>query len=159
MLEETARVVAIEGRQVWVETERRSSCSACSVQKGCGSAALAKVLGQRRSRLRVLSDMPLSVGDRVIIGVREHAVVRGSLAVYAVPLVMLLFGALAGELGARQFLWRSGELASIILGVGGLVAGVWWLKAFSGHISNNPDYQPVVLRRLANPAARSLIIE
>lgn len=159
MLEETARVVAIEGSQVWVETERRSSCSSCSVQKGCGSAALAKVLGQRRSRLRVLSDMPLSAGDRVIIGVREHAVVRGSLAVYAVPLVMLLVGALAGELGARQFLWQSAELASIILGITGLAVGVWWLKAFSGRISNNPDYQPVVLRRLAKPVARSLVIE
>jgi len=159
MLEETAQVVAVEGSEVWVETERRSSCSSCAVQAGCGSAALAKVLGQRRSRVRALSDMPLSVGDRVVIGIREQAVVRGSLAVYAVPVVMLLLGAVAGDMGARQFLWHNAELASLVLGVAGLAGGLWWLSAFSSRIRHSADYQPVVLRRLARSAVQVMAIK
>ena len=159
MLEETAQVVAVQGSEVWVETERRSSCSSCAVNKGCGSAALAKVLGQRRSRVRALSHIPLGVGDRVVIGIREKALVRGSLAVYAVPVAMLLLGAVIGELGARQFLWQNAELASLLLGIAGLAGGLWWLSAFSRRIRHSADYQPVVLRRLAKPAAHLMAIE
>jgi sigma-E factor negative regulatory protein RseC len=159
MLEETAQVVAVLGSEVWVETERHSSCSSCAVNKGCGSAALARALGQRRSRVRALSRIPLAVGDRVVIGIRAQAVVRGSLAVYAVPVAMLLLGAVIGELGARQFLWQNAELASLILGIAGLAAGLWWLRAFSRRIRHSADYQPVVLRRLAKPAAHLVAIE
>ena len=159
MLEETAQVVAVEGGAVWVQTERRSSCSSCSVNAGCGSAALAKVLGQRRSRVRALSDIPLSVGDHVVIGIREQAVVRGSLAVYAVPVAMLLLGAVIGELGARQSLWQNAELASLVLGIAGLAGGLWWLSKFSRRIRYSVDYQPVVLRRLARPAAQVMAID
>ena len=74
-------------------------------------------------------------------------VVQGSLAVYAVPIVLLLLGALIGELGARQFLWQSAELASTILGVAGLLAGLWWLKRFTRRIKYDRNYQPSVLRR------------
>jgi sigma-E factor negative regulatory protein RseC len=147
MLEETARVVRIDTDGVWVETQRRSTCSSCSAQTGCGTATLARVLGSRRSRVRVVSDLALRVGDRVVIGIREQALVRGSLAVYAVPVALLLLGAVVGELGAKRFLWQSAELASSVLGVAGLLAGLWWLKGFTRRIRDDRHYQPVVLRR------------
>ncbi|HFD79326.1 MAG TPA: Fis family transcriptional regulator [Gammaproteobacteria bacterium] len=149
MLEEEARVVQVENGEVWVETGRQSACASCGASKGCGTAALSKALGQRRNRVRVLSELPLQVGDRVVIGIRERALVRGSLAVYAVPILMLLAGGLVGELGARQFLWDNSELASMVLGLAGLGGGLWWLKRFTRRIRNDRDFQPVVLRRLA----------
>lgn len=159
MLEENAQVTAVQGDEVWVEAERRSSCSSCAVRGGCGSAALAKVLGQRRSRVRALSDIPLRVGDRVVVGIQEQAVVRGSLAVYAVPLLLLLLGALLGELGASRSLWHNAELASLLLGVAGLAGGLWWLKLFSRRIRRSAAYQPVVLRRLAKSAEQLIAVE
>ncbi len=148
MLEETARVERIEVDEIWVETQRRSTCSSCSVNKGCGTATLAKVLGNRRTLVRVLSDLPLEVGDQVVIGIREQALVRGSLAVYATPLLLLLAGAVMGELGAEQGLWAGAEAASILLGLFGLVAGLLWLKVFTRQIQHDVNYQPVVLRRI-----------
>jgi sigma-E factor negative regulatory protein RseC len=147
MLEETAQVVRITSGEVWVETQRRSSCSSCSAAKGCGTATLSKVLGNRRTVVRVLSTIPLGVGDRVVIGIREQALVRGSLAVYAVPILLLLLGGLIGELGAEQFIWENAEIASVTLGISGLIAGLVWLKKFTRRIQNDPDFQPVVLRR------------
>jgi sigma-E factor negative regulatory protein RseC len=149
MIEETAQVVCIDDGDVWVETRRRSTCSACAAEKGCGTAALSKVLGNRRTRIRVLADMPLAVGDSVVIGIGEQALVRGSLAVYAVPLLLLLLGALLGRLGAGSGLWDSAEAASPVLGLAGLAAGLLWLKRFTRHIKDDRNYQPVVLRRLA----------
>jgi len=158
MLEETARVVRIEAGEVWVETQRRSTCSSCAVEKGCGTATLAKVLGRRRTLVRVLTDLPLVVGDQVVIGIHEQALVRGSLAVYAVPLLLLLAGAIIGELGAAQGLWASAEAASLLLGAGGLVAGLLWLRHFSRQIHNDAFYQPVVLRRSTNPVINRIAI-
>jgi sigma-E factor negative regulatory protein RseC len=150
MLEETAQVVRIKGNEVWVETQRRSSCSSCSAEKGCGTATLSKVLGKRRNVVRVLSAMPLRVGDLVVIGIREQALVRGSLAVYAVPILLLLLGGLIGEMGAEQFIWENAEFASVTLGISGLIAGLVWLKRFTRRIRNDPNFQPVVLRRQAS---------
>lgn len=147
MLEETAQVVRIRGEEVWVETQRRSSCDCCAAEKGCGTATLSKVLGNRRNVVRVLSAIPLGVGDRVVIGIREQALVRGSLAVYAVPILLLLLGGLLGELGAQQFIWENAELASVTLGISGLIAGLAWLRRFTRRIQNDPNFQPVVLRR------------
>ena len=108
--------------------------------------------------MRVLSDLPLAVGDQVVIGIREQALVRGSLAVYAVPLLLLLAGAIIGELGAGQGLWNSAEAASVLLGAGGLVTGLLWLKHFSRRIHDDTDYQPVVLRRKADPITNHIAI-
>jgi sigma-E factor negative regulatory protein RseC len=41
MIEETARDVALEDDFAWVETQRKSTCGACVVNKGCGAATLA----------------------------------------------------------------------------------------------------------------------
>jgi sigma-E factor negative regulatory protein RseC len=157
MLEETAQVVRIKGGEVWVETQRRSSCGSCSAEKGCGTATLSKVLGNRRNVVRVLSAIQLGVGDQVVIGIREQALVRGSLAVYAVPILLLLLGGLIGELGAQQFIWENAEFASVTLGISGLIAGLVWLKRFTRRIQNDPNFQPVVLRR--QPSAGLIAIE
>jgi len=153
MLEETALVVEVDQDDVWVETQRRSACGSCSVNKGCGTAAISRALGKRRSIVRVLANMPLKAGDEVVIGIRERALVKGSLAVYAVPLALLLLGSLLGELGAQRFLWQSAEAASLVLGLSGFAAGLFWLRRFTRQIRNNADYQPVVLRKLSGQAA------
>lgn len=142
----------VSGGDVWVETRRQSTCSGCAAEKGCGTAALSRVLGQRRTRVRVLAAMPLQVGDQVVIGIAERALVRGSLAVYATPVALLLLGAVLGEAGAGSGLWDSAELGSLVLGLGGLAAGLVWLKHFTRRIQNDHNYQPVVLRRLASLA-------
>ena len=158
MLEETAQVVRIDGDDVWVETQRQSTCGSCAAEKGCGTATLAKVLGQRRTLVRVLSRLPLEVGDRVVIGIREKALVRGSLAVYAVPILLLLLGGFIGELGAQHFLWDNAELASVLLGISGLVAGLFWLRKFTRKIEYDNNYQPLVLRKLVSEAMKYVVI-
>ncbi|MBT8117314.1 MAG: SoxR reducing system RseC family protein, partial [Gammaproteobacteria bacterium] len=36
MLEETGRVVAIDGEYAWIESERTPSCGGCAARRGCG---------------------------------------------------------------------------------------------------------------------------
>jgi len=160
MIEERARVVSVEpGGAVWVEAARASTCGGCAARGGCGSALLARVLGQRRARVRALGGEGLAPGDAVLIGIPERALVRGSLALYAVPLLLMLAGALAGEYIAELGLAAGREGASVLAGLGGLGLGLLWLRRFGRRIRDNLDYQPVVLRRLDAGAVAGDVIE
>ncbi|MEE8380204.1 MAG: SoxR reducing system RseC family protein [Gammaproteobacteria bacterium] len=147
MIEEYAQVVGFEDDDIWVETQRKSACGQCSANKGCGTAVLSKVLGNKRSRVRVLNPkaMKVSIGDEIVVGIEEQALVRGSLAIYMAPLLALfLFGLLGGVL-ADQFNMVKPDTLVIIFSLFGLALGFMWVKRFSGVISNDPRYQPVLL--------------
>lgn len=143
MMEENARVVDVQPGFVWVETERKSTCS---LNNGCGSAVLAKVLGARRTRIRALNALSAEVGDEVVLGLAEAALIRGSLVLYALPLLALFLGALAGESVSRLLRLASGEAGTIVFALAGLAAGFYGVRYFTRRINNDPRYQPVVLR-------------
>ena len=147
MLEETGRIVDIDGEFALIESERTSTCGACSVRKGCGTGAIAKLLGNRRMQLRVINRINAGVGDYVVIGISESSLVRGSLAVYAVPLAGLFAGALAGHLAGPYLQGVSADLLAIGGALTGFVAGLAWLKRFSSATATDEEFQPVVLRR------------
>jgi len=151
MIEEQAQVIALENNDVWVETQRRSACGQCAANKGCGTATLAKVLGNKRSRVRTLNPQatPVVVGDAVIIGINEQALVRGSLAVYTVPLLMLFVFGFFGQLLSAQLLMANQDILPIVLGLSGLLLGFVWVRRFTRMIGDDVRYQPVLLRRVS----------
>lgn len=152
MIEEEAIVIAREGEFAWVEAQRGSTCGACSLNKGCGTSALARMLGNRAARTRALNSAAAEVGDRVVVGLDEGVLLQGSLALYLVPLVSMVGFAIFGEFLASQWL-ISGEAWTIALGLVGLAAGGLWVRGFTRRVSRDPRYQPVVLRRQSAPAA------
>lgn len=154
MIEELAQVVRVEGEFAWVETRRASTCGGCAANAGCGTAALGRVLGKRRIQVKTRNVSGISAGDRVVIGVRERALVRGSLVVYAVPLVGLLGGAAVGQDLAGRLLVSNVDFVSIGAGLLGLVAGLAWVWRFTRRIADDTDYQPVILRRTVPADAR-----
>lgn len=148
MIEETGQIVDVQGAFAWVESERAGTCGSCAVRKGCGTGAIAKVLGQRRVRLRVLNRIEARVGDHVVIGITESGLLRGSLAIYVAPLSGLFAGALAGyALASRLYPEWPADPAAIAGAVAGFAAGLAWLRRFSRRTAADPDYQPVILRQ------------
>ncbi|WP_339487630.1 SoxR reducing system RseC family protein [Pseudomonas sp. EL_65y_Pfl2_R95] len=146
MIEEQGRVVAVESGAVWVETLRKSTCSTCSANAGCGQGLLDKLgVDSRRGYVRALSNLQLSVGDHVVIGVREDLLVRGSLLVYLMPLIGLFAAAvLADQLSLSEPL-------VILSGFAGLAASWLGVRWRSSRVAEDPQLQPVVMRAvLAN---------
>lgn len=153
MLEEQALVVARCGEdQVWVETERQTSCGGCAARGACGTGVLAQVLGRRSSRVRALDPIGVEAGERVVIGLQDGALVRGSMAVYAVPLLALIGAAVFGEYLASRLLIANPEPFSVAAGLAGLVAGLLWVRRFTARICDDRRYQPVILRRVQTAA-------
>ncbi len=121
MIEQPARVVAVDGPYAWVESERTSACGQCSAKGSCASGALARLLGRRSVRLRALNRAAAVVGDRVTIGIDEGVLLRGALLMYGLPLAGLLAAAATG-----LAIW--GEAASVLAGGAGLAAGFLFVR-------------------------------
>jgi len=148
MIEETALVAAIDGEWAWLETERNSSCGKCSARGACGVSLIDKISGPRQESVRAINSANARVGDRVIVGLREDALVKGSAILYLGPLLGLFAGAVLAEILAPFNTLLSTETTSIILGIAGLAAGLLQLRRYSRRNGNDPRYQPVVLRTL-----------
>lgn len=142
MIEESARVISVEDGLIWVETQRKSVCGSCSAQKGCGTASLEKVLGRRRTQVMVLSQIAVSPGDEVMIGVQESALLRGSFALYGIPLLLMLLGAVIAE----AVVLSQTELPVVMGALFGLLGGLLYVALFSRKAHLDPRYQPVILR-------------
>ena len=147
MIEERATIISCDADYAVVETQRKSSCGSCSMNKACGTGVLAKVFKDKVAHLRVKNTIEARVGEEVIVGVEESAMVRGSLLVYMLPLLMLILFALLGEEVARQLLIESVELMSIGFAVLGLFIALWWVRRHTSNNSAQNRYQAVILRR------------
>lgn len=120
MITEKAIVTRCDGRRIELELLRESACGGCELNRGCGTGALGRLLGQRRKPIAVESDRALRPGDRVTLGLSERALVTASLLVYGLPLgAMLLAGLLA------QALLPQLEWAIALASLGGLGFGLY----------------------------------
>ncbi|MDQ7073907.1 MAG: SoxR reducing system RseC family protein [Gammaproteobacteria bacterium] len=146
MIEEQACISELDGDYAWVEVERRSACGSCAVSGGCGTSVLANVLGRRMSRIKVLNSISAGLGDSVVVGIPDAALIQGSLAVYAAPLLSMLLFAILGEQLIEEPQWV--EIGSIFGGLLGLGLGFFWLRYYTRRISKNPHHQPVILRKV-----------
>jgi len=150
MIEEQARVVAIEGKYALVETQRKSTCESCSVNKGCGTAVVSKALGRAAVQLRTINHIHARVDEQVVIGIDERWLLKGSFAAYIVPLLLMLLCAGIGEMiGAR--LWGVATEGVTILGaLAGLLIGFVWLRRYTQNLRQRDVCQPEILRRASN---------
>ncbi|WP_126455473.1 SoxR reducing system RseC family protein [Sulfuriflexus mobilis] len=156
MIEEHARIVAIEAETTWVETQRQTTCGSCSAKNACGSSLLERFTGQRHSRLAVTTVPGLGLGDEVILGLEESSLLQGSFAVYMLPLLsLLLFAALSENLLADK--WMATETAAILGGVVGFMLGLYWLKGYAKRALIDARFRPVILRRVADPAPKQSV--
>lgn len=144
MIEQAGIVVRVDGESAWVETERRSSCGDCSAQAGCGHALLGKTFGKRFTEVQVINAPGVKLGECVVLGVREDALLKSSFAVYLIPLLGMLVGAMAGT----SLVSLAGDMPALIGGAAGFVAGLWWVRGFGGRAARLQRYQPVILRRM-----------
>ncbi|KGK84503.1 SoxR reducing system RseC family protein [Pseudomonas stutzeri] len=143
MIEEQGRVVAVEPGAVWVQTQRRSTCSGCVAKNGCGQGLMERLDVRERSGLvRAVSALQLQVGDAVVLGIEERVLLRGALLVYLFPLLMMLIAAAA----AAQ--WSASEPWIIAAGLGGFVIAWGIVRLRSRRVANDPSLQPVVLRAM-----------
>lgn len=150
MIEAIATVLDVESDRVLVEVQRRTACGSCESKDGCGTSALAGWFSRRVSRLPLRTTLPLRVGDAVVIGLEEAALLRASLLLYLLPILALVAGALGGAALAGS---DGGEWLGVAGGVSGFAAGLALARFRAASLPWRDDAEVVVLRRHGNPVS------
>ena len=147
MLEETGTVVAVEGRYVVIETQRRSACGHCSSGDNCGTSVLSSLFSKRRSRVHLLNHLGLAVGDKAVVGINESVLLYAAALAYMLPLLLMIAAAAAVDMAGF------GNDVSFVLSMAGLFIGMF----ISNRIMRGGDYQKreiVLLRGVNEPGLR-----
>ena len=90
MIEETAKVVAIDGDLVTVEAAVKSTCSGCKAKEDCGTGAIARAFSHKFQTLHLRSPFPVKLGQNVTIGIHEKSILVASWWLYLVPLLVFV---------------------------------------------------------------------
>ena len=147
MIEEQAEVVEIEGSRLILQAQTQSACGSCSASKGCGTSLLSKVIGRKFTRFEAENNVNAVVGDTVIVGIPEDALLKGSLVMYSIPLAgMIIFALLAdyfllASTGSRDLMVAASAIMGLILG--SLMSKAYFQRQSSIHL-----FSPVILRKI-----------
>ena len=155
MIEQQARVISVQGDQLMLEAETQTACGACEVKSGCGTSVLAKWLGRKFTHFNAKNTVNASVGDEVIVGLSESALLTGSVVIYLWPLLGMFFFALAADqlLSAEQ---AARDLIISLVAFAG-AAGVFGLShKYLSTASSQQKLNPVVLRKLISTESEAI---
>ena len=145
-VEGIARVVGVDGATAWLEPEQTTSCGSCASASSCGAGAGAGGIGTVTNRIaarRFALDNAddLHVGERVVVGVAERALIRAALTAYGLPLATALT---AGGIAESAF---GSDLATMAAMAGGLVCGLLLARLVARRLSTRGELAPHFLRR------------
>lgn len=152
MITENATVVEIEGDQTWIQTQRKSTCGQCSASKGCGTSVLAKVVGNKFSKMKAINKIDAQVGDEVVVGLTEKSILKGAFMAYLSPLLYLFLFSFVGQFISNILQYNNNEFLTIAFAIFGFYFGMRQLQRFSVLISKDENYQPVILKK-SNPSS------
>ena len=146
MIEERAVILSLQSEPSQTQTtatleiERKTACGLCGLTRGCGNSIWGRLFGHQTTAFKAQNRINAKVGDSVIVGINEKALLKSALLLYVLPLVTLFFGAIL----ASQ-LWQTDVITMLGAAIG-LVLGLLWVK---GHTMSSRYFslqQPVILR-------------
>jgi len=147
MIEEQAQVVEVVGSQLVLQAQTQSACGSCSASKGCGTSVLSKVIGRKFTRFQAENNIDAEVGDTVVVGISEDALLKGSLVMYIIPIIgMLVFSLIANASLESVVDYR--DLAITAAGIMGLVSGSMMSRWYFQRQGSRQRFTPVVLRKI-----------
>ena len=147
MIEEQAQVVEIRGNQLVLQAQTQSACGSCAASKGCGTSVLSKVVGRKFTRFQAENNIDAEVGDTVVVGISEDALLKGSVVMYIIPIMGMLGFALVADY-YLDALVEYRDLAIAASGIIGLVFGSLLSKWYFQRQSSVQRFAPVVLRKI-----------
>jgi len=139
-LERETNDIASNDSTAILEIERKSACGLCGQTRGCGNSIWGKLFAHQSTAFKAQNRINAKVGDSVIVGINEKALLKSALLLYILPLVTMLIGAIL----ASQIHDTNGS--AMIGAAAGLVLGLLWVKGHTQSSSYFRLQQPIILR-------------
>ena len=138
MLSQPAKVIAVDGSSVVVETLSKLNCPRCEQGVGCGGGMIAKLFGDKVLRLTLSTELSLKPEQAISLTISEKLLLKASLTLYGVPLLFLIGSALAASFLASH------EVFVILLSILGFVAGAYLSRVLALSLLKRPENYPVI---------------
>lgn len=140
VVEGVARVISTDGVIAWLEPEPANACGGCLSASSCGAKSGGSSRRLSAKRFTIADDFHAAVGDRVVVGFSEHALLKASATAYAIPLLLMVGVALAGQLLTES------DVIAAIGAVAGLVIGFLIAKHRASRLDARGELSPYFLR-------------
>jgi sigma-E factor negative regulatory protein RseC len=155
MIEERAVILTLDNvsgnnnsnQTATLEIERKTACGLCGQTRGCGNSIWGKLFAHQSTAFKAQNSINAKVGDSVIVGINEKALLKSAMLLYLLPLATMLIGAIL----AKQFI--ATELSAMLGAAAGLGLGFLWVKGHTLSSSYFRLQQPVILRLATDDAA------
>ena len=109
------------------------------------------MVGRKFTRFQAENNIDAKVGDTVVVGISEDALLKGSVVMYVIPIMgMLIFALVADYFLAALIDHR--DLAISASGIMGLVFGSLISKWYFQRQASTQRFTPVVLRKIIGHA-------
>ena len=144
-MDSAAVVTRLEGTDAVVELLRAAGgCGRCHEAGGCGggSSVIGQMFRPSCRTFRLPNSIGAQPGDQVLVRMGEGQVLRVALAVYLLPVVLLVAGAFA----ALALSAHPGDGEALIGGGTGLASGIALLAAFQARERRLGRLQPILAR-------------
>ena len=102
--------------------------------------------GKHRTEIVLTRNLDVKVGDTVIIGIEETALVQVAILLYLFPLIALIAGCIIGDYCSNAFGINS-ELLSIIFGIAGLTSAALLTRYNALFRHYQQRFEPVILSK------------
>lgn len=140
MIEETGIVKKVKGNEVWIETQIKTTCSTCHVNKNCGTSVVAKAFMAKPELLKLISPYELKEGQTVKLGIPEEQLMGASLLVYVLPILVLIV-----SVSSMQFLLPNvHEGWQVLFGFAATAVSFWQISIFAKK-QDKGQFSPIVL--------------
>ena len=147
MLEEHAIVLSINPNShnlsdsiAVLEIQRKTACGLCGKTRGCGNSIWGKLFAHQSTSFKAQNPIKAKVGDIVVVGINERALLKSALLLYIAPLVTMMIGAILMNVLMHN---NAGSMLGSLIG---LIIGFVWVKGHTTASRYFLEQQPFILR-------------
>ncbi|PVX31803.1 RseC/MucC-like positive regulator of sigma(E) [Pasteurella langaaensis DSM 22999] len=142
MLIESAVVIDYKSGIAKVKCQSQSACGSCAAKASCGSSVLSELAGEQEHIFQVETITPVSIGQRVEIGLPERSLLQSVSLVYVLPLLVIL---LSTFIGSQLFSHELLLALFILVCTATTFIGV---RFYSQKLNKKSAFQPILIRVL-----------
>jgi sigma-E factor negative regulatory protein RseC len=143
MATEKGIVTRVGSATAWVKTSRTSACEGCASRQSC------HLKGDDDAEMEVeaFNDARAVVGDRIVLRVASGALLKVSFMLYVFPILLLILGAIVGQILGPAFHYDSSSFSLLL---GGVCFGLAFIliRLRSGRMARKTEYRPRIVRVL-----------
>jgi sigma-E factor negative regulatory protein RseC len=129
MIEERAVILSLETVSnqsvATLEIARRTACGLCGQTRGCGNSMWGKLFAHQSSAFKATNSIDAKIGQTVVVGINEKALLHSAFLLYIVPLAFMFFAAIVVNVLLHS------ESLTIAAAMLGLLLGLVWVKGFT----------------------------